>query len=376
MKQLEFENILKNNKSYVFQDEKLEGIIDYNYFQGIGGDIKLDTIKFIGCEINTLKFNFIKFNELIFENCIINNIILSHVHSKKLEFKSGTRLNKILLHNSCSFNAIYFEADVLVDDYLEIYKNEIGALLLSGTVRKAYIETKINLLEIRFLKAIDYIKFANLESFSHSYNKRIKIAESNTKIIFSSCKFNSYNDIYLDNTDLSNVEFFNCIPTNISVDNKLSKRKTHSIKREYYKQIKSSFSSTNDFINRLHFQRLELNSYRKSLQLNWNNLGKLILLQLNRFSNYYGTRWYYGIAFTLFIGLFFFLLYSLTSPCSICTFDDFIKYLVLFLNPAHKFNFCNDSPNGYQVLIDSISRIFVSYGYYQTVQAFRIFGKN
>ncbi|MFC2152676.1 hypothetical protein ACFLSE_09120 [Bacteroidota bacterium] len=178
MTQQEFEDILKKNKSHEFRNEKLEGRINFNDFKGIGNEFELDSIKFIGCEIDSLVFSFINFSEIIFEDCLINDITLKHLHGKKLSFKGSTRLNKLLLNNSNSFNAIYFEADVVINDYLEIYKNNIGALLLCGTIRKAYIEAKINLLELRYLKAIDYIKFVNLESFDHNYNNRIKIAES------------------------------------------------------------------------------------------------------------------------------------------------------------------------------------------------------
>ncbi|MFC2152677.1 hypothetical protein ACFLSE_09125 [Bacteroidota bacterium] len=156
----------------------------------------------------------------------------------------------------------------------------------------------------------------------------------------------------------------------------MSERIKHSVKREYYKQIKSSFSSNNDFINRLLFQRLELESYRKSLRFKWTNLGKLILLQLNRFSNYYGTRWYYGVAFTLLIGLAFFTGYVLASSYSVGGLDNLLKHFVLFINPVHSFDFYFTNPDGNLMLIDAFSRIFISYGYYQTIQAFRIYGRN
>jgi hypothetical protein len=54
--------------------------------------------------------------------------------------------------------------DIVIDDYLGIYKNEIGELLLCGTIKKANIEIKVNLLDLRFLKAIDFINLANIDS--------------------------------------------------------------------------------------------------------------------------------------------------------------------------------------------------------------------
>ncbi|MFL0096033.1 hypothetical protein [Tenacibaculum maritimum] len=56
--------------------------------------------------------------------------------------------------------------------------------------------------------------------------------------------------------------------------------------------------------------------------------------------------------------------------------DDNISHFLNFLNPTHKFNYLGDDFSKYTLspsfyIWDFVGRIFVGYGIYQTIQAFR-----
>ncbi|MDD3637620.1 MAG: pentapeptide repeat-containing protein [Bacteroidales bacterium] len=185
--------------------------------------------------------------------------------------------------------------------------------------------------------------------------------------------------------------------------------------RESYRIIKHELLKSNNIIDALGFYQKEMICYWESLFNNskWtvikgNNLihkvfkflhikfmtdfNEKAILFLNRYSNNYGLSWTQGIKFTvLFVGLPFFLLYNslLADPYYKSIFTDFdsfvyvldqgLQYFVQFLNPTHAFDFMkvyDPHPQGPAYIIDGFSRIFITYGYYQTIQAFRKFKFN
>lgn len=111
----------------------------------------------------------------------------------------------------------------------------------------------------------------------------------------------------------------------------------------------------------------------------------LIVLFLNWLSNYYGAAYMQGIIFTLGVGgLFFYFLMLSTPVYEFGWFDLKILYsnipnYATFLLPTHKFDFLgpnflkkSDLSNWFYFW-DISGRIFIGYGIYQTVQAFRKF---
>lgn len=115
---------------------------------------------------------------------------------------------------------------------------------------------------------------------------------------------------------------------------------------------------------------------------NKKNSENCILIWLNKKSNNFGTSWINGVCFTLFITLIFYLLFLTTFSsdlyfeCSWGAFAVTLKHFFEFLNIAKwdikPFGIENYSW-GYIVLF--LGRLFIAYGYYQTVQAFRKYGR-
>lgn len=116
---------------------------------------------------------------------------------------------------------------------------------------------------------------------------------------------------------------------------------------------------------------------------------KLILF-FSRWSSKFSSSWIRGVSFTLWTGVIFFLVYqaallSLHFDFSIKGVKFFwdvtlanVKYLPHIYNPTHSYKYMETvsvNYEGWTLVIDSLSRIFVGLGIYQTIQAFRKYGR-
>ena len=105
-------------------------------------------------------------------------------------------------------------------------------------------------------------------------------------------------------------------------------------------------------------------------------------------SNRHGTSWFRGVCFTFIVALLFFIYFNknLSDPlfelgwnnmdsCKIAISDSFPKFIE-FLYVGHSWDFMKDNnPNNLALLVDFIGRVIIGFGYYQTVAAFRKYGK-
>lgn len=111
-----------------------------------------------------------------------------------------------------------------------------------------------------------------------------------------------------------------------------------------------------------------------------------ILLFLNKNSNDFGVSWIVGVNFTILVGLITYLpilgyLYQnncISFDLSINGLGNFFQNFGEILNPLKWTNLClfNTEPTGWIYVWIFIGRIFIGYGYYQTIQAFRKYGKS
>ena len=108
-----------------------------------------------------------------------------------------------------------------------------------------------------------------------------------------------------------------------------------------------------------------------------------ILLWFNKNSNNFGTNWFIGLNFTTLVALITYVVISLLSSNVILQFDaegvgNFLKGLVKIINVTEwsDITFLEQELTNWQYIFLFIGRIFVAYGYYQTIQAFRKFGKS
>ena len=113
-------------------------------------------------------------------------------------------------------------------------------------------------------------------------------------------------------------------------------------------------------------------------------IGDRIILFLNRWSNNYQTSWLRGVYFTIIVSLFFYGLLILLSSNYINStslnnnplFQCFSKYYFTFLWPTHRASqFLEELKSNvlsiWFYIFYFLGRIFIGYGIYQTIQAFR-----
>ncbi|GIM55405.1 pentapeptide repeat-containing protein [Capnocytophaga cynodegmi] len=109
-----------------------------------------------------------------------------------------------------------------------------------------------------------------------------------------------------------------------------------------------------------------------------------VLLWFNKNSNDFGTNWMVGVNFTLFVGLITYLLVLIPLTDKLDFIPDFegigyfLKYYGELLNPMswNSIKPFGQELNNWQYIVSFIGRIFIGYGYYQTIQAFRKYGKS
>lgn len=296
------------------------------------------------------------------------------------------------LFNNLNFTKQYFK------DFL-IFENE-------------FLEnSKSSFSECEFVKAdFSNCNFAELTFHNCDFNGTTwfedckSIETANVK--FAACKFEKYS--LFDNSKFNGIEIlrtkfldkasFENFETNSFTIHQatftesayfedLNKNNTEVIEnwdRKTLRAIKRELVNTHNQIDYLRFKAYELNAYKKEIdkdKLNWKDS---LILYFNEESNNFGLDWTKGIGFIIqwsFIIYIFYIISYAARVDDISKLNDtsafFINYLK-FLNP---FSFLKlpieDSENYFLPFLFFIfGKTFVSYGIYQTVQAFRKFGVN
>lgn len=158
-------------------------------------------------------------------------------------------------------------------------------------------------------------------------------------------------------------------------------------RRETYRIIKNQLKAQSNNYDAVEYSNLEAKVFNsqvcfrvKENKILKKPIGNLIIMLLNRISNNHGKSWSLGIVFTILIGLFFFnfslsftKISSFSKNCNfIDTLDFYIKYFTEFMNPTHNIIYMDSYyPENLFYVFDFLGRIFVGFGIYQTIQAFR-----
>ncbi len=153
--------------------------------------------------------------------------------------------------------------------------------------------------------------------------------------------------------------------------------------RETYRIIKMAFKSQDNKIEALPFHQKEMEAYKLELNLAGGKWADKAVLRLNFSSNNHGESWKKSLGFTTLITLGLYLLYLLFisselkfnfSPKAIGIIAGYYIDLLNITKWNYKpFNVNNES---WGTLFLDISRIPITFGYYQLIQAFRKFTKN
>ena len=153
--------------------------------------------------------------------------------------------------------------------------------------------------------------------------------------------------------------------------------------RESMRLIKFTLQSQGNYIQAQHFHRKEMSFYETEV---WSFKGRFwegLMLSLNNHSNTYGTSWQAGLKFTLGVTAISFLCFlkvrssqlelSFEKDAILTTLRYFLELLNLAKWDYKPFEIVCEK---WDYIILFISRIFIGFGYYQLIQAFRKYKKN
>lgn len=303
-----------------------------------------------------VNFRSVKFNDDVFFGKDFKDVV-TFSHS---EFKKSVDFSYTNFGNEAHFNNCKFEKDV----YFEVveFMNKVNSwnVTYNGNVTFQWsnFRGKANFSEMKVENGLLNLQGVNFEKNSYFYNSILKELDLNKSVIDKGVFF---------------------------LGSKIKKSN-----RETYRIIKNEFNKQNNHIESLNYHQREMYSYFKELILELipkknksilNNLGSflssinnLVILFLSFISNFFGLSWIFGVIFTFISTYLMYKLYisSLIFEGTI----SFWQYYPQFLSPIHKFDFIENSKfTEYSHLIDFFSRIVSSFGFYQTVQAFRKYGK-
>ena len=191
---------------------------------------------------------------------------------------------------------------------------------------------------------------------------------------------NKFKEVVIADSNIDGFETAN-YPNNIrsySSDNKIGyglsdKSKNRANLKSVYNQLKQIAKRKGDIQTAYKYQSLEHKQLLFSRRFGFDSL----LLFLNWISNNNGKSWSRGILFTLIVAFFFYWLYLTVLGLSLNT-NEWWKDYILFISSfpkldLEKYGYANSKWS--VSLIIWLSRIFISYGIYQTVAAFRKYGK-
>lgn len=200
------------------------------------------------------------------------------------------------------------------------------------------------------------------------------------KLNFINTNINNFSEIVIANSNIDGINLSRYPNKILSYSNNPKvgygiKNKSKNIinLKHIYNQLKQVAKKNGDIETASKYQSLEYKQLLLSKTISWDSF----LLALNWLSNNNGKSWFRGVLFTAGISFLFFYLY-LTVLCISFDYKLHLTDYVLFFTsfPKLQLDKYSESNSFWQVsLVIWLARIFISYGIYQTVSAFRKYGK-
>ncbi|WP_162419523.1 pentapeptide repeat-containing protein [Cyclobacterium roseum] len=328
-------------------------------------------------ELNLSHCDFEK--KVIFSNCTFN----MNVDFRNCNFYVETSFKKSEFISKCRFHFSNFETPInfenttfnnLVDFYHSDFK-ETQSFFLTDFLNISIFSNVTFHRQVQFLyNKVGEKTFISFENAT--FKKSLDISRSNFW-----CRLQVWGVItpvipeeqWLYETDNINQT---AISTNLVALKRI---------RESYRIIKQELRGEGNNIEALKYHEYEMEVYSKELKsrTETRKTGDLIILWFNKWSNNFGTSWSRALAFTLITTFIFYSIFLLSISdelifaFSLESIGNTIKYFIQFLNVT-SWDFkpfgISDFIWGYVILY--IGRLFIGFGYYQTIQAFRKYGKN
>jgi hypothetical protein len=360
-------------------NEKVSTSIDGNFYD----------YNFTNCDI-TIEIKFNNAYDINFENCIFKeNVTFPSIIKNNSSFEKTTFEKKVTFSNSTFNENVRFYGTIfkgktdfdntkfqkLADFWTATFEcitifhktDFLGTTVFSSTTFEENVLFPYTL--------IDKLIIFRGTVFKKGFDLSLAIISGELSVFDIKVNINEFDDF--NDTDNPNAFAYN-----VSEIGEITRKN----KRETFRIIKYNLNIKQNSIDAIEFYKHEMNSYAKQLEQhvfkdkNIKEIQNLFLLYLNILSNKHGTSWWRGVLFTLSIGLFFFYISILSTEnyeisiknISWVDFTSCVKYFFTFMLPTHSIDYLNNErPKMFFYLWDFLGRIFISYGIYQTIQAFR-----
>ncbi|WP_298303115.1 hypothetical protein [Flavobacterium sp.] len=337
-----------------------------------------------------IKMHFCEFHEMfyVYSNEFLQNGVFNLVQNTFYQYSTI----KNNLFNNLNFSKQYFK-DFLVFENKSI-KGSIFSINQSEFEKASFSESEFTNLTFQ---GCDFYSTTWFENCNKSNDGILKIIACKFEkyTLFDNSKFNKIEILrtkFLDKASFENIETNDFIIhqatfVTSAYFEELNKIKVDVIEnwdRKTLRAIKRELVNTHNQIDYLRFKAYELNAYKKEIdkdKLSWKDS---LILYFNQESNNFGLDWTKGIQFIFQWSFIFYILYIISyaaridEKSNLPNVNDFLVNYLKFTNPLSFLNPpLKNSEDYFLPLIALIlGKIFVSYGIYQTIQAFRKFGVN
>lgn len=370
-REIQFENI------YVSEFE----IIGHTNFQDATDFKKLTAKKF--------SLNHVIIGLLVrIDDCDINSFSVDNIHPfneqkkhRHLEIKNNARIK------DGNFCLEMFEKTTIIDSHFESLRwwatNEKDSLvIIENTDANSLVFDKMFNYGLMIFRNVTIPKNGLLKIQSSALGKTDFILCSfvDAQFEFENSKLT---EIFLSETDF---------PFTVKTNKNDNSRQAQLA----FGQLHTAFEKQGDTVRALEYQGREIKAYYKDLHLfrkSWKFINEIkISLWLNYISNNFGKSWSRGLLFSISIGIIFFysLVISTNEYCigfPVTWFWEnnlsasFLKFMnpLRFFDTESLFKINNDissiTLSGWSYVWDYLGRVFLAYGFYQLIQAFRRFGR-
>lgn len=369
-----------------------------------------------------LNYNFVNTNphnsnyfddcEFSFSNCNFYFGTLIHSTTKNTSFTTCNLLDKTIIKNrdrNLTFKDCEIENIDISESKLGNKNNSLGKLRIKScdVYKTNFKNTTFNALvdfyyttfheNVIFYKT-DFLNIVVLSATKFKENLLFTYTLLNDKVIMRSTIFEKGYDFSLAiiKGHLAIFDLHHTYNAYLSKDGLVNEKEYEKAvsyqgviptqnKLETYRLLKVEFEKQQNIPESLNFKLFEKKTYKKVLKNNErsteNSLDQFTLW-LNGISNVHGTSYLNSLIFVLVVGWIFFY-FSLISTDSFeftpfprqWEFKEGFKYFIQFLIPTHKFNYMGETIQltWCFYIFDFLGRLFVGYGIYQFIQAFRKF---
>lgn len=312
------------------------------------------------------------------KECVISNLVateakLMNACFNNCTFKTKAKFDKThLMYSSAPLTGNFFDVVFEDDAYFNGAQFQFGCFFNGARFNGLAMFIGVN------------SSVSTIGDFSGGTFQKRSFFDNATfsKLVFNDCEF----------VDVGSFKYLNVVELKVSKAIFLKgadflNSNIHKGDRETFRIIKNEFQRINNSVEALHYRAKEMVAYEAELSFK-SRPSEWFLLWLNRISNGYGLSWTRGVLFTVIVAAVFFSIYLLTLerlpftwgvkslPSFVAAADVTLGYFLRFFTITHDYDFMQQfKPNGVSYFVDFVSKIFIGYGIYQTVQAFRKHGR-